>query len=258
MKNVMFMALLSLSIFGGKIEVLTSQGIVPKNEMNLILEGIELNREEIRELTLKMNKSSQMNLVEYSSVGLNIILALAAIITSYTAVKGINSWRKQHIGQKKIGIAKEVLELVYRISYEFHIVRSPFISGNEYPKEYIEKYQPSFMTGIPKQEKDEATIFVYNNRIKELVKCFDELKSKTFELRIYIDENYQKLLQEYWKLFIELKFNIENVIFFYGPGTQEYKEASKIVHSSKDDDFSKQIAEIVKKYEELLKYVREN
>ena len=55
-----------------------------------------------------------------------IIQNIAVIIASLTAVYGIISWRKEHIGRRKIDLAEEVLSSVYEIKDVIRSIRSPF------------------------------------------------------------------------------------------------------------------------------------
>ncbi len=56
----------------------------------------------------------------------NILQNIAVIIASLTAVYGIISWRREHIGKRKIDLAEEVLCSIYEIKDVIKYIRAPF------------------------------------------------------------------------------------------------------------------------------------
>jgi len=56
----------------------------------------------------------------------NILQNIAIIIASLTAVYGIISWRREHIGKRKIDLAEEVLCSIYELKDVIRSIRNPF------------------------------------------------------------------------------------------------------------------------------------
>lgn len=56
----------------------------------------------------------------------DILQNIAIIVASITAVYGIISWRREHIGKRKIDLAEDVLCSIYEIKDVIRNIRSPF------------------------------------------------------------------------------------------------------------------------------------
>ena len=55
----------------------------------------------------------------------DILQNISIIVASVTAVYGVISWRREHIGKKKIDLAEEVLCSIYEIKDIIRFIRSP-------------------------------------------------------------------------------------------------------------------------------------
>jgi hypothetical protein len=56
---------------------------------------------------------------------LQIIQAVSLTVAAWTAVYGINAWRREFVGKKRIDLAEEVLARFYEASDVIRIIRSP-------------------------------------------------------------------------------------------------------------------------------------
>jgi hypothetical protein len=54
----------------------------------------------------------------------SIIQSVAVIVATVVAVRGINAWRREHVGRKRIDTAEEILELFYQARDHFAHIRS--------------------------------------------------------------------------------------------------------------------------------------
>lgn len=55
----------------------------------------------------------------------SVIVGAAAIVTSFTAITGINAWRREYIGKRRVDLAEEVLSLFYEAKDALSAMRSP-------------------------------------------------------------------------------------------------------------------------------------
>jgi hypothetical protein len=61
----------------------------------------------------------------------SILESIAVLVAAIVAIIGINAWRVEHVGRKRIDTAEEILELFYYLRDAFSDVRSPFGWGGE-------------------------------------------------------------------------------------------------------------------------------
>ncbi len=72
-----------------------------------------------------------MDWTTVSSVFQDSIQVVATLIAAGTAVWGINTWRREHIGRKKIDLAEEILALAYEARDAFERIRYPLELAGE-------------------------------------------------------------------------------------------------------------------------------
>lgn len=56
---------------------------------------------------------------------------ISVIIAALTAIWGITSWRREHVGRRRVDLAEEVLALFYEASDVIGYIRSPYASAGE-------------------------------------------------------------------------------------------------------------------------------
>ncbi|MDH4284901.1 MAG: hypothetical protein OEV35_06240 [Gallionellaceae bacterium] len=62
----------------------------------------------------------------------DLITQISAIIALWSAIYGIDSWRREHIGRKKADTAEEALALVYEAADAIEYIRHPISFGSEH------------------------------------------------------------------------------------------------------------------------------
>ena len=63
---------------------------------------------------------------------IELITQLSAIVAMWTAIYGINSWRREHIGRKRSDTAEEALALMYEAADAIEHIRHPISFDNEH------------------------------------------------------------------------------------------------------------------------------
>jgi len=72
-----------------------------------------------------------------------LIGSLAALAASIAAIYSLNTWRKEHLGKKRVDLAEETLALFYEAKDAISAIRSPFgHSGEGKTREPIEGETP--------------------------------------------------------------------------------------------------------------------
>jgi hypothetical protein len=61
----------------------------------------------------------------------NILVGIAAIITSVVAIYGISTWKKQIISKAEFDLATRLMKSIYDVRSSIEFVRSPIITRNE-------------------------------------------------------------------------------------------------------------------------------
>ena len=106
----------------------------------------------------------------------DIVIAISAATTAFFAYKGVDTWRKELKGKSEYQLAKDVLRAVYKVREAFKAVRNPLIMTHEYPDEM------KHVNGHLKSESfHEGTLYVYQERWKQMNDAFIELENKYLE-----------------------------------------------------------------------------
>ncbi len=80
-----------------------------------------------------------MAAVEFLGIFKDIALAGAAVITACVALAGLERWKRELRGKTNFEVARLVIKATYHLRNQLGYCRSPFISAQEFPHEYLEK-----------------------------------------------------------------------------------------------------------------------
>ncbi len=61
----------------------------------------------------------------------NILESISLIVAAWTVIIGVNAWRREYIGKRKLELAEEVLVLFYEAQDAIRYIRNPFGYGGE-------------------------------------------------------------------------------------------------------------------------------
>jgi len=102
-----------------------------------------------------------------------IIQNISIIIVSLTAIYGIISWRREHLGKRKIDLAEEVLCSIYEIKDVIKYIRNPIsfpdVSSTRKRAEYETEKQSKFLDNA-------YVVFERYNKHKNVFSNFYKLK----------------------------------------------------------------------------------
>lgn len=186
----------------------------------------------------------------------DLILSLAAIVTSSIAVYGVFKWKKELEAKAHFEAAKNLLSAVYSVRNSFEVVRSGWIDSSEFPEGYIEN---KLDKKDPKIEM-EGMWFVYENRLKPLTEAMNNLDVALLEGEVLwggeIKEQGRKLNSSYNRLVRSIKDYIgaeyRNRTIDMDEDTRSFrKDVSSSIDS--EDELSRQIESSVAFFENLLR-----
>ncbi len=58
-----------------------------------------------------------------------VVQAVAVIVASVVAIFGINAWKREYVGKRRMELAEEVLAMFYEVRDVMHDIRAPFSFG---------------------------------------------------------------------------------------------------------------------------------
>lgn len=179
----------------------------------------------------------------------DIILSLAAIVTTSTAVYGVVKWKKELKGKAHLETAKSLMTAVYRVRNNFEIVRSGWRDVSEFPQDYIKNKKPGRKD--PQAEAD-ALWHLYQNRIAPLADAMSELDTSLLEAEALwgseVKEYGRKINGCYNRLVMSIK---QLVAEEYRGGIKESSESVKaykadvIASRNSSDELSNQLSEAI-------------
>lgn len=185
------------------------------------------------------------------TIGKDLVVSLAAIVTASVAVNGINSWRRETQGKARFDVARTLLKSAFRVRDEVSYCRSPFIPAAEFPQEH----DP---TSHSNEDRYKAYVHVYSNRWNPVRDAIKEFDAAVLEAEVLWGEPVRKAAEKLRTCVRSLFTAIEFVLSDTRSGKQELdnemrRDFRRVVHSSgKDDTFGKEVADAVTELEGLL------
>jgi hypothetical protein len=129
---------------------------------------------------------------------LEIINTIAIIAASGVAIYGINAWRKEFQGKRKIELAEEVLALFYEARDAISAIRSPLgFQGEGSTRKPQEGESPQ-----EKQARDKA--YVVYERFEKRQEVFNKLHSKRYQFMARFGTEQGKLFEDLRHIIIDI------------------------------------------------------
>ena len=127
-----------------------------------------------------------------------ILRDIAVIIGICIAIYNINSWRREHIGKRKIELAEDTLTLFYEAVDVIHYLRSPgsFASETEDIKRVNGESEDAY------QARKNASVLL--KRYNEHQELFSRIHAMRYRFMVQIGKEEAKSFDELRKITIEL------------------------------------------------------
>ena len=197
---------------------------------------------------------------EIASVGKDILLGLAAIVTSCVAIIGLNKWKQELQGKNEFEAARNLIRATYRLRDSIKSFRVPFVAAGEFPSDY------SLVDNNTPEKTGEAYQYVYRNRWKPIESALQEFDASSMEAEALWGEEVLKktevLRKRLRELFAGIQAYISNKVARNGHFENDQKFKDKIesrIWDMSDDknEFTHDISEAIEDIENLVKpYLR--
>jgi hypothetical protein len=145
----------------------------------------------------------------WSEVFSNILQSVSILIAALSFAFGVNAWRREFVGKRRIELAEEVLALFYEAKDIISFIRSPFSSGEEGKTRVAEEGE------LPPEKEIKDRAFIVFERFQKHQELFNRLHAMRYrfmaqfgseggqpfdDLRKIVNEIFvsANMLQHYW------------------------------------------------------------
>ncbi|MBN2020826.1 MAG: hypothetical protein JW749_11455 [Sedimentisphaerales bacterium] len=136
---------------------------------------------------------------ESIKIVLEIINTVAIIAASGVAIYGINAWKKEFSGKRRIELAEDVLALFYEARDAINSIRSPLVFQGEGSTRKSQDDEAAH----EKQARDKA--YVFYERFDKRKEVFSKLHSKRYQFMARFGAEKTKPFDDLWQIFIDIK-----------------------------------------------------
>jgi len=186
----------------------------------------------------------------------DIIVAVAAIVTAFTALRGLKKWQDELRGKTEYEVARRVIKALYKVKDGFNAVRSAAIWTSEFP----EVIQGESRSRLSDTEERKAHTHVYQNRWNCLTEALRELDIEALDAEVIWGQDIEQLMQEIRACRNELQVAIKQYLASITSNQKEanYDADMKLVGKVSDfdgsnDEFSKKIESAIKALEDKMR-----
>jgi hypothetical protein len=132
---------------------------------------------------------------------LETLSTIAIIVASGTAIYGINAWKEEFRGKRKIELAEEVLALFYEARDAIRAIRNPF----GYQGEGSTRKPQENETPREKNARDRA--YVVYERFEKRQEVFNKLHSKRYQFMARFGNEKAKPFEDLRMIVIEIQIS---------------------------------------------------
>ncbi len=155
------------------------------------------------------------------------ITAISVAIAALAFVFGVNAWRREFVGKRRIELAENVLALFYEAQDAIREIRSPFSFGGEGSTRKRSEHEREEETQI----LDQA--YVVFERYQKREKLFAELRSMKYRVMATFGSNAGKFFDEINAILNEI-FSAANIL-----GTHFWKRQGQV--RMNEEEFQKHL-----------------
>jgi len=173
----------------------------------------------------------------------DVITAISVAISAIAFVAGINAWRREFIGKRRIELAEDVLALFYEAQDAIREIRNPFSFGGEGKTRKRDE----------NEREEEAQLldqaYVVFERYQKREKLFAELRSMKYRVMATFGSNAGEPFDEISRILNEI-FSSARIL-----GTFYWKRQGRMQRMS-EEEFQKHL-EQMNKHEAVFWYMGE-
>lgn len=196
---------------------------------------------------------------EWIAPAKDAVVGIAALITAFVAVLGVQSWRRELRGRAEFDIARSLLMSTYKVREALRASRSPMIIGSEFPQPYQERY----FDKKTEREEAEAYAHVYMNRLRPVFEALQEFDARRLEAEVLWGQDVRTVTDRVRQCVFELQAAVEAVVDDKMSGGTDFKndrEFAKKVRgeiswspSESANEFSREIASSIAGVESIVR-----
>jgi len=174
----------------------------------------------------------------------DVIVAIAAIVTSGAAVAALFRWRAETIWRDNRELARSIVRACLRVRDGFGYVRNPLILPAEFPDD------PPVHPVQDAEDRYQQNVHVYQNRINQLNDGMQELETAVLEAEALWGSEIEDLMRKVRRCRTDLVYLLQDYLSNINSGHTElrddrerWEKVQAGVHASRadDDELSEQI-----------------
>ena len=166
-----------------------------------------------------------MSIADLISSLKDIALAIAAGVTAYVAITGLNRWQKELSGKATFEVARDLARKTYLLRDELKRCRSPFFAANEFPE------KPALGSSTTPDEDGKKWAHVYQGRWKPVQEAVQGFDAASLEAEALWGDEIRAKTDELRKCVVSLSVDIDAFISNKFSGGEDFK----------DRDFGKEV-----------------
>lgn len=200
-------------------------------------------------------------LAQYMPVAKDIVLTITAVIASFVAIMGLNTWNRQLKGQVEYELTRRLLKSAFKIREALKVVRNPVMFG--YEQSMPEKAEAEKMTND--QIRHYGTVRAYQARWDKVNEARAELQTDILEAEVIWGHVIQKKFRKLFELQGELFSVVQTYLVATDPSKPQSSRDSyhELIKTKRDimydissddepDEFTKDVTNAVKEIEDYL------
>lgn len=168
-----------------------------------------------------------------------VVASVAAFVASIVAIYGINTWRREFIGKRRIELAEDVLALFYEVRDAIAGIRNPFSFEGEGSTRKTAEHE------TPEQKKARDQAHIVFERYNKREEAFSKLYSMRYRFMAQIGKDKAQPFDEIHKIIIEIFSAARTLAELWALRSEYYTpERQQQTHNDR------------KKYEEIIGWVK--
>jgi len=128
----------------------------------------------------------------------NILESVSLIIAAWVVIIGVNAWRREYIGKRRIELAEEVLSLFYEARDVIRYIRNPFGYGGEGSTRNVDPNES------PEEKRINDNAYVVFERYNKRQDLFNKLYSMRYRYMARFGKDSAKSFNDLQKIVNEI------------------------------------------------------
>jgi hypothetical protein len=200
-------------------------------------------------------------LIEYLPIVKDAVIAAAAVIGAYVALRGLSTWNRQLKGGVEYDLTRRILKCTYRLREAIKGVRNPVMWGNEMP--IPEESEASKMT------RDQLNHYGKANAYKKRWDIVSEVRADLQTEMLEAEAIWGRIIYEEFEPLFKLQQELHTSVYAYVSGSnpneseqtrfafnkilQNHRDILYDLSTDKPDDYSQNITQAIEGIESFLK-----